>query len=73
MLKSWDFDNCRCLFPWKRESEAEKEPVGSALGASDSEGRGRTPQWWSLDLLYCGLRKESCYLGNVGSSFKPQL
>lgn len=33
MFESGDFDNCLCLFPWKRESEAEKEPVSSALGA----------------------------------------
>lgn len=38
MFESWDFDNCRGLFPWKRESETEKEPVSSALGAPDSEG-----------------------------------
>lgn len=38
MFQGWDFDNCRCLFPWKRESEPEKEPVSSALGAPDSEG-----------------------------------
>lgn len=32
------FDNCQCLFPWKREAEAEKEPESCALGAPDSDG-----------------------------------
>lgn len=39
MFESWDFDGCRCLFPWKRGSELEAEPVSTDLGAPDSWGR----------------------------------
>lgn len=49
VFESWDFDGCRCLFPWKRGSEPENEPVSSALGAPDSWGRGLLPRllpWW---------------------------
>ena len=44
MFESWDFDGCRCLFPWKQGSESENEPVSSALGAPDSWGRGLLPR-----------------------------
>lgn len=43
VFESWDFDGCRFLFPWKRGSELENEPVSSALGAPDSWGRGHSP------------------------------
>lgn len=79
MFESWDFDSRRCLFPWKRQSEAERKPVSSALGASDSEGErvdctllsgGLSPR---PSLLWAS-REGWNYLGiDAGFSFNPQL
>lgn len=51
MFESWDLDGCRCLFPWKRASESEAEPVSSALGAQIAGEMValHLPHRWSLE------------------------
>lgn len=44
-FESGDFHSCLCLFPWKRGSEPETEPLSSSLGA---------PVSWERALLHQG-------------------